>query len=73
MNGLGFKVTDTREISTISQAGNTTVVYRVWLVTDRGATGTLDVAKSDWNTESLPMLLATKAAELDLAFDMTKG
>jgi len=73
MNGLGFKVTDTREISTMSQAGNTTVVYRVWLVTDRGATGTLDVSKSDWNTESLPMLLATKAAELDLAFDMTKG
>ena len=73
MNGLGFKVTDTREISTMSQAGNTTVVYRVWLITDRGATGTLDVPKSDWNTESLPMLLATKAAELDLAFDMTKG
>jgi len=73
MNGLGFKVTDTREISTMSQAGNTTVVYRVWLVTDRGATGTLDVPKTDWNTENLPMLLATKAAELDLAFDMTKG
>jgi hypothetical protein len=71
MNGLGFKVTDTREISTMSQAGNTTVVYRVWLVTDRGATGTLDVPKPDWNVDNLPKLLAEKAQELDLAFAMT--
>ncbi len=71
MNGITFKVTDTRQVDTLTQAGNTVTVFRVWIQTDRGATGTLDVAKEDWTTEKLPTLLATKAQELDLAFMMT--
>jgi len=67
---MSYKVTDTREVTTMTQAGTQVRVYRVWLVTERGATGTLDVPASKWNVDDLPGLLDAKAAELDLAFDL---
>lgn len=70
MSELGFRVTDTRQIDTLTPAGTTTTIYRVWLVTDRGATGSLDVSMADWKTETLAPILAKKAQELDLAFAM---
>jgi hypothetical protein len=45
----------------------------VWLVTDRGATGTVDVNKSDWSAEKLAAILASRAAELDLAYTVTES
>jgi len=68
---MGFRVTDTKEVSRMSPAGTTMKLYRVWLVTDRGATGTVDVEETQWNKDDLPAILADKAAELDLAFDLT--
>ena len=73
MNGKSYAITDTREIQTLTQAGNTVIVYRVWLVTDRGATGTVDVAKKDWDAKKLPTILDARAAELDLAFAVTES
>jgi len=65
---MGYKVTDTREMSRMTQAGSVVQTYRVWLVTDNGSTGTIDVPLDKWSKEDLPAILETKAAELDLAF-----
>lgn len=67
---MNYKITDTRQIDRMTQAGTQVTVYRVWLVTARGATGTLDVTTDKWNKEALPALLEAKASELDLAFDL---
>lgn len=63
-----FKVTDTREMSQMTPAGSTVKVYRVWLVTQNGSTGTVDVPVEKWNSKELTAILEKKAAELDLAF-----
>lgn len=65
---MGYKVTDTREMSRMTEAGSVVKTYRVWLVTDMGSSGTVDVPKPKWNTEDLTKILDAKAAELDLAF-----
>ncbi len=65
---MGYKVTDTREMSKMSQAGSVVQTYRVWLVTDKGSSGTVDVPLDKWNKEDLPGILEAKAVELDLAF-----
>lgn len=65
---MPYKVTDTREVSTITPAGTQRKVYRVWLRTERGATGSVEVETADWTAEKLPSILEAKAAELDLAF-----
>jgi len=63
-----FKVTDTREMSQMTPAGSVVKVYRVWLVTQNGSTGTVDVSVDKWNSKDLTAILEAKAAELDLAF-----
>lgn len=65
---MPYKVTDTREVSTITPAGARKKVYRVWITTERGASGAVEVEKDDWTAEKLPVILTAKAAELDLAF-----
>lgn len=69
---MTYKVTDTREINSLTQAGSTVVMYRVWLVTDLGATGTVDVPSAKWDAEKLRVILDEKAAQLDLAFSVTE-
>jgi hypothetical protein len=46
-------------------------MFRVWLRTERGATGSVDVEKADWSAEKLREILGAKAANLDLAFTLT--
>lgn len=65
---MGYKVQDTREMSKMSPAGHAKKVYRVWLVTDQGSSGQIDVTADKWNKDDLPGILEQKAAELDLAF-----
>lgn len=69
---VGYKVTDTREMSKMSQAGSVVQTYRVWLVTDKGSSGTVDVPLDKWNSEDLTAILKAKAAELDLAFTIAE-
>lgn len=64
----GYKVTDTRQMSKMSQAGTVVETYRVWLVTKNGSSGTVDVPLDKWNSEDLTAILEAKAADLDLAF-----
>lgn len=70
---MGYKVTDTREVAHLTQAGTEQKVYRVWLQTDNGATGSLDIPVSQWLPEKVQELLAEKAASLDLAFTIGNG
>jgi len=45
--------------------------YRVWIRTEHGASGSVDVGATQWNAETLPGILEEKAAALDLAFSLT--
>jgi len=67
---MGYKVTDTQRITMMTPAGGTVQSYRVWLVTDRGATGQVDVPLDQWNEKDLPGVLGEQAALLDLAFNV---
>lgn len=69
---MGYTVTDTRETKAMTQAGSTRVMYRVWIVTDRGATGSVDVPADKWNVGTLRAILDGKAEELDLAFSLAE-
>jgi len=68
-----YIVTDTREVSTLTQAGTEKKYYRVWIETLNGATGSIDISVGDWTEDKVPAILEEKAAELDLAFDLTKS
>lgn len=65
-----YKVTDTREISEMTPGGGRRTLYRVWLQTPRGATGTVDVPVEDWTPERLRSILEDKAKDLDLAYSV---
>ena len=69
---MDFKVTDSKEISRMSPAGTMMKLYRVWIITTHGATGAVDVEEAQWNEDDLPTILSAKAAELDLAFELTR-
>lgn len=64
----GYIVSDSRELSHMTPAGTDKKYYRVWIQTEEGATGYIDVAPKNWNKEKLAEILTAKAAELDLAF-----
>jgi len=67
---MGYKVTDTQRLTSMTPAGGSVQSYRVWLVTDRGATGQVDVPLDHWNEKDLPTVLGEQAALLDLAFNV---
>jgi hypothetical protein len=73
MSDKGYTITDSREIQTLTESGKTVTMNRVWITTDRGATGTVDVLKKDWTAAKLESVLALKAAELDLAFVISES
>jgi len=68
---MGYKVTDTQRMTSMTPAGGTVQSYRVWLVTDRGATGQVDVPVDQWNADDLPGVLQAEAAKLDLAYTVS--
>jgi len=68
-----YTVTDTRQVQTLTQAGTMREVYRVWIVTPRGASGSVDVTPDKWNKEALGEVLGDFAGVLDLAFEVANG
>lgn len=44
--------------------------YRVYITTNKGASGWVDVRPEDWTTERLQEILSDKADELDLPFGL---
>lgn len=67
---MPYEVTDTREVSAMSPAGNRKVSYRVWITTDKGASGSVDVPADEWEAGALRAILDEKAEQLDLAFHL---
>jgi len=65
-----YEVADTKQVQTLKGSGKPKTMFRVWIETERGATGILDVLPSQWNAQDLPALLQAKADQLDLAFDI---
>lgn len=63
-----YTVVDTREISSLTPTGTERKMYRVWITTENGARGTVDVRPADWNADALTAILQEKAAQLDLAY-----
>lgn len=70
---LNYTVTDTRQVQTLTPAGTMRQVYRVWIATDKGATGAVDVSPDAWNKEALSGILTEFAGTLDLAFEVASG
>jgi len=68
-----YTVTDTRQVQTLTPAGFMREVYRVWIATERGASGSVDVSPDKWNKEALTGILEAFAEKLDLAFEVTSG
>lgn len=68
-----YTVTDTKQVQTLTQAGTMRQVYRVWIVTEKGATGSVDVLPSEWVADRLRVVLETFADKLELAFEVANG
>lgn len=68
-----YTVTDTRQVQTLTQAGTMREVYRVWIVTGMGGTGSVDVSPDKWNKGDLAEVLEKFAQTLDLAFEVAGG
>jgi len=66
-----YTVTDTRQIDRMTPGGGTVSVYKVWLMTSRGATGSVEVPADKWNTDDLKPLLEEAAGRLDLAYNVS--
>ena len=69
---MGYKVTDSQKIQSITPAGNPTSFYRVWLATEKGASGYVDVPAEKWKKDVLEATLQEFADELDLAFSVSQ-
>ena len=70
---MTYEITDTQEVQSITQAGTPKRVYRVWIVTENGSRGSVEIKPSNWETDKLKAILDAKAAELDLAFTITQS
>ena len=66
-----YKVIESRQISKLGPTGSAVSEYRVWIQTERGSTGSIDVAVADWKLDPLKEILTVFADELDLAFTLT--
>lgn len=67
-----FRVVDTVERTFLTPAGRREKRYIVHIETAKGATGTVEIPASDWTEDKVPALVATKAAELDMAFALNE-
>ena len=65
-----YKVLDSRQIQRMTPAGGSQSVYRVWIETNHGSTGNIDVDMGDWTADKLKPILEGFASQLDLAFNL---
>lgn len=66
-----YKVLESRQIQKLGPTGTSVSVYRVWIQTERGSTGSIDVDAADWTADKLKPILEGLATDLDLAFTLT--
>jgi len=65
-----YRVTDTQQVTALTQAGTPRTSYRVWIVTARGSRGYIDIPAEDWQPDTVKAALAGLAARLDMAFGL---
>lgn len=65
-----YKVLDSRQIQKITPAGGNQSLYRVWVETSNGSTGSIDIPAEDWTAEKLNPILVDFAKTLDLPFTL---
>jgi len=65
-----YRVTDTQQVTALTQAGTPRVSYRVWIVTARGSRGYVDIPAEEWRPEAVEAALNELAERLDLAFEI---
>lgn len=65
-----YKVVDSTQQKRMTPSGQEKEFYRVHITTDLGASGSIDVHKSNWNKAELTKILSEFAEELDLAFTL---
>lgn len=68
-----FKVESASKQDRMGPGASTKTVYVVWLETDKGATGSVEVSKAIWESDDLKAFLTAEAAKLDKAFDLING
>lgn len=66
----GYQVTDSKQNEVLSPGGGVRSVHKVWIKTDRGASGSIDVEPEDWNKDALGKILSDFADKLDLPFTL---
>ena len=65
-----YTVVESRQMQTLGPTGNSVSQYRVWIKTERGSTGSIDVVLADWDKTKLQAILGEFAEQLDLAFNL---
>lgn len=66
----GIKVTASQKQTRMGPTGQTFDVYEVWVQTEQGATGRIEVPASKWNKADLEVILSKTKDDLDLAFGL---
>lgn len=69
MNGK-YAVTDVNQRKRFTPGGKQVIVYDIYILTARGATGSLRVAAADYEAEKVRTLLEELARELDMPFEL---
>ena len=68
-----FEVEATQKQSRMLPDGSNTQVYIVWLKTQRGAKGQVEISKAVWQSDGLEQALEEEAEDLDKAFELING
>lgn len=68
-----FRVESASKQERMRPDGGRKTVYVVWLETDRGATGSVEVSPEVWDGDNLREFLTAEAAKLDKAFSVLDG
>lgn len=66
----GFEVLSVDKQDRLSPNGRVSIVYRVWIETDKGANGAVELTEVQYKSDDLKSILAQEAADLDRAFDL---
>ena len=67
---VSYTVTDVAERRRFTPQGREVVYVDIAITTDRGATGSVRIPRSEYNPEQVKVLLAKLAADLDMPYEL---
>lgn len=65
---MGFKIRASQKQDRLGPTGGRQVVYVVWIETERGSTGSIEIDADDFHSDRLKTLLEAEAIDLDRPF-----